>query len=299
MLGGEVGLREAEMVIAAMNSESDGFLCLEDLVKTMEGVPAAKSDREDNNAVIEGQNMKNDGIVTNNDTNVEGFCVRNLGYMERESEREGISKHLNALRQWCKPMIPDSIIFVGLWRLCYNVMHPLQGSSMASNLSRLPFQIRNVKLDFPHCDGHNVLDWIFKAEQFFVYYANDEADRLSIASAITLDFGPTAYECPRASLLKLNQTGTVGEYYKAFIGLANRVSGINNEALLDCFLSGLQTEIRRNVMTLSPSSLVKASCPDGMFGACTSSVVNVTLGGSTAPSCCPVLHGLSAVQAAI
>lgn len=142
-----------------------------------------------------------------------------------------------------------------------------------------------MKLDFPCCDGHNVLDWIFKAEQFFEYYAIDEVDRLSIASvhlendvvpwfqmmqrstpfhswhefieALILDFGPTAYECPLASLFKLNQTGTVGEYYKAFIGLVNHVSSINNEALLDCFLSGLQTEIRKDVMALSPPSLVK------------------------------------------
>lgn len=52
----------------------------------------------------------------------------------------------------------------------------------ASNSSRPPFQIRNVKLDFPCCDNHNVLDWIFKAKQFFDYYTTDEADRLSIAS---------------------------------------------------------------------------------------------------------------------
>ncbi|KOM58233.1 hypothetical protein LR48_Vigan11g126700 [Vigna angularis] len=147
----------------------------------------------------------------------------------------------------------------------------------ASNSSRSPFQIRNVKLDFPRCDGHNVLDWIFKAEQFFDYYATDEADRLAIALVhLENDIVPwfqmmqhstpfhswheftEAYECPRASLFKLNQTGTVGEYYKAFIGLANCVSRINNEALLDCFLSGLQTEIRRDVMALSPPSLVKA-----------------------------------------
>lgn len=33
-----------------------------------------------------------------------------------------------------------------------------------------PFQVRNVKLDFPCFDGTEVLQWIFKAEQFFNYY---------------------------------------------------------------------------------------------------------------------------------
>ncbi|WVZ23284.1 hypothetical protein V8G54_001828 [Vigna mungo] len=37
MLGVEVGLRETEMMIAAMDSEGDEFFCLEDLVKMMEG----------------------------------------------------------------------------------------------------------------------------------------------------------------------------------------------------------------------------------------------------------------------
>lgn len=164
---------------------------------------------------------------------------------------------------------------------------PFQGSSHgASNSLKPPFQVRNVKLDFPRFDGNNVMDWIFKAEQFFDYYATSEADRLTIASvhldndivpwfqmmqrsspfrswhafteALELDFGPSAYECPRASLFKLNQTGSVADYYKAFTALANRVSGLSNEALLDYFLSGLQDEIRRDVMALSPPSLVKA-----------------------------------------
>src|ERR1044072_2272678 len=44
------------------------------------------------------------------------------------------------------------------------------------------FQVRSVKLDFPRFDGNNVMDWIFKAEQFFDYYATPDADRLIIAS---------------------------------------------------------------------------------------------------------------------
>ncbi|KOM49519.1 hypothetical protein LR48_Vigan08g034600 [Vigna angularis] len=46
MLGGEVGLREAQMVIAAVDSDSDGFLCLEDWVKMMEGVEDARKESE-------------------------------------------------------------------------------------------------------------------------------------------------------------------------------------------------------------------------------------------------------------
>jgi hypothetical protein len=131
-----------------------------------------------------------------------------------------------------------------------------------------------------------VLNWIFKAEQFFDYHNTPDADRLVISSvhldqdvvpwfqmiqrsnpfrswqeftrALELDFGPSAYDCPRATLFKLAQTTSVTEYYREFNALANRVYGISNEAFLDCFLSGLQADIRRDVIALSPSNLPKA-----------------------------------------
>ncbi|GAU23503.1 hypothetical protein TSUD_39820 [Trifolium subterraneum] len=52
--------------------------------------------------------------------------------------------------------------------------------------SRPPFQVRNVKLEFPWFDGKHAIEWIFKAEQFFEYYGTPDADRLTIA-AVHLD----------------------------------------------------------------------------------------------------------------
>jgi hypothetical protein len=57
---------------------------------------------------------------------------------------------------------------------------------------------------------------------------------------------------------KLNQTGTVAEYYLQFTSLANRVYGLSNDALIDCFVSGLNADIRREVLIHTPTSLVKA-----------------------------------------
>ncbi|MCH84803.1 hypothetical protein A2U01_0005640, partial [Trifolium medium] len=150
-----------------------------------------------------------------------------------------------------------------------------ESSHGAMNSNRSPFQVRSVKLDFPRFDGKNVLNWIFKAEQFFDYHNTPDADRLVISSvhldqdvipwfqmiqrthpfrswqeftrALEMDFGPSAYDCPRATLFKLAQTTSVSEYYKEFNALANRVYGISNEAFLDCFLSGLQADIRRDL----------------------------------------------------
>ncbi|CAJ2678816.1 unnamed protein product [Trifolium pratense] len=152
--------------------------------------------------------------------------------------------------------------------------------------NRTSFKVQKVKLEFPRFDGTNVHEWIFKAEHFFEYYDTPDLDRLTISSvhldkdvvpwyqmmqqsrpftswveftrALELDIGPSIYECPRATLLKLTQTGTVAEYYLQFTSLANRVYGLSNDALIDCFISGLNAEIRRDVIVHTPISIVKA-----------------------------------------
>lgn len=93
-----------------------------------------------------------------------------------------------------------------------------------SSSSTPPFQVRNVKLDFPRFDGSEVLQWIFKAEQFFDYYQTPDAQRITIAAihfdkevvpwfqmlsranvftswvaftrALESEFGPSPYEVP-------------------------------------------------------------------------------------------------------
>ena len=152
--------------------------------------------------------------------------------------------------------------------------------------TRPPFQMRNVKLEFPRFDGTHAIEWIFKAEQFFEYYATPDADRLTIAAvhldqkvvpwyqmmqrtnpfqswqifarAIEVDFGPSVYECPRATLFKLTQKNTVNEYYMEFTSLANRVYGLSIEAMLDCFVSGLNPELQREVIAHTPPSIQRA-----------------------------------------
>nr|KYP73406.1 hypothetical protein KK1_006031 [Cajanus cajan] len=152
--------------------------------------------------------------------------------------------------------------------------------------TKQPFQVRNVKIDFPRFDGSDVLSWIFKAEQFFDFYDTPDEHRLTIAAvhldkevvpwfqmitrlqpfqswrhftkALELEFGPSPFECPRSTLFKLTQSASVNEYYMEFISLANRVCGLSTDALLDCFISGLKPEIKRDVLTQSPLSLLKA-----------------------------------------
>ncbi|XP_014519802.1 uncharacterized protein LOC106776848 [Vigna radiata var. radiata] len=159
-------------------------------------------------------------------------------------------------------------------------------ASFSSTMKAPPFQVRNVKIDFPRFDGSDVLQWIFKAEQFFEYYNTPDDQRLTIVAirldkevvpwyqmmartnpwvswtgftrALELEFGPSPYECPRSDLFKLMQTGSVQDYYVQFTALANRVHGVTSEALLDCFIGGLKLEIRRDVVAQSPTTLMRS-----------------------------------------
>jgi len=54
------------------------------------------------------------------------------------------------------------------------------------------------------------------------------------------------------------QIGSVNEYYLEFTALANRVHIEPPEALLDCFISGLKLDIRRDVVSQCPATLLRA-----------------------------------------
>lgn len=144
-----------------------------------------------------------------------------------------------------------------------------------------------MKLDVPLFDGSDAHGWIFKISQFFTYHHTPEEDRITIASfyldgpalawyqwmhrnqqivswtqfltALETRFAPTAYDDPRGKLFKLTQSTTVAAYLTEFEALANRLEGLSPSDLLSCFISGLKTEIRREILALRPSSLSQAA----------------------------------------
>lgn len=58
----------------------------------------------------------------------------------------------------------------------------IHSPSLGNSYTPPLFHVRNIKLEFPRFNGKNVLDWIFKAEQFFGYYNTPDPGRLTIAS---------------------------------------------------------------------------------------------------------------------
>ncbi|KAJ1415172.1 Chromo-like domain superfamily [Sesbania bispinosa] len=61
-----------------------------------------------------------------------------------------------------------------------------------------------------------------------------------------------------ADLFKLQQTGSVSDYYLKFMALANRSGGLSEEAVLNCFISGLNVDIKRDVVAMTPVNLLRA-----------------------------------------
>nr|KYP42804.1 hypothetical protein KK1_035786 [Cajanus cajan] len=103
-----------------------------------------------------------------------------------------------------------------------------------------------------HFDG-DVVPWFQILQRLAA--VNTWAD---LTRALESQFGPSPFDCPMSKLFKLQQSGSVSNYYLKFMSLANRSFGLNDEALLKCFMSGLNADIKRDVMALLPTSLLRA-----------------------------------------
>ncbi|XP_039120776.1 uncharacterized protein LOC120257362 isoform X2 [Dioscorea cayenensis subsp. rotundata] len=163
--------------------------------------------------------------------------------------------------------------------------HLLTEETACNQESHVP--IKSVRVDFPKFEGDDVLNWIFKAEQYFTYYHIPDPDRLELASihfdgpvvpwyqmltktcmvstwtelvtALEEDYGPTDYESPEFSLFRITQQESVTTYYHQFTALANRVNGVSSKALIACFIGGLKEDIQRDIIPLKPLTLPKAA----------------------------------------
>lgn len=142
------------------------------------------------------------------------------------------------------------------------------------------------KLVLQQFDGSNPLEWVFQAEQFFEHYSIAQGQRLAyvpcymsadalgwfqwmhqnhllsswteFTRALEIRFGPSSFENHQQALFKLQQSSTVADYQKEFERLCNRVNGLPQLAILDCFISGLKAEIQNELAILQPTSISQA-----------------------------------------
>ncbi|MCI00025.1 hypothetical protein A2U01_0021039 [Trifolium medium] len=103
-----------------------------------------------------------------------------------------------------------------------------------------PHKTPHLKLDLPRFQGTDPLGWIFKISQFFTYHNTPEEERITVAS-FYLD--GAALAC----------------YLSDFEALANRIVGLSPSDLLSCFVSGLKSETRREVLAQQPRDLSQAA----------------------------------------
>jgi len=71
-------------------------------------------------------------------------------------------------------------------------------------------------------------------------------------------FGPSAFKDVDGELAKIRQTSTVSEYQSRFEPLANRTSDWSERQLIGTFVEGLRPDIRREVKTYRPWTIVAA-----------------------------------------
>jgi len=103
---------------------------------------------------------------------------------------------------------------------------------------------RKVAITSIHFEG-KVLPWFQLLEK-----AYQVADWPLLSTAIQYN--------PRSDLFKLKQSFTVADYYASFTELANQSYGLDDSVLLDCFISGLIPELKREVISRAPHSLLQA-----------------------------------------
>lgn len=80
-----------------------------------------------------------------------------------------------------------------------------------------------------------------------------------MAKAVETQFGPSRFDSPRSRLFKLFQTTTATAYYTDFLVLSTRVEGMTDDAILDCFISGLKPTLRRDIRAHEPQTLIRAA----------------------------------------
>nr|ABD78322.1 polyprotein [Primula vulgaris] len=146
--------------------------------------------------------------------------------------------------------------------------------------------LRTIRLDFPKFYGENVVEWVYKANQFFSLYQTPETQRIKIANLhfegqplvwyqnleksdlisswdnlcdqMTKRFGENLNENPLDQLIKLKQRNSVKEYKSDFEIISNRVKDLSEEHKLTYFICGLKEEIGLTVKMLFPKSIETA-----------------------------------------
>lgn len=141
-------------------------------------------------------------------------------------------------------------------------------------------------MDIPRFDGSDPNSWIFHIGDFFKFHGTPDDIRLRIVSfhmdgpatawfqwakinniistwpafltSLREQFSSSLFSDPQGSLSKLTQTTTVVAFQALFEELMNQVRGIPEHLLINFFITGLKSDIRRELSISLPTSLMQA-----------------------------------------
>ena len=215
-------------------------------------------------------------------------------YMSSTDHRFGqLHQQVTELSKGKAPSTPTSASQADLGRVGEDGVETPQAHPSASNTSDLAAILKVLKVDVPHFNGQNVHNRVYTIEKFFSMHVVPPGLRLQVVgfhlddeatswyqwmdrngSLITWDkflvdlqecFGSSIYDDPLGHISKLTQTRCVSQFRVEFEVLMNRISGVSEHMLLNFFLWGLKTEIRRELLITPPQSLNDAMMKAQLF----------------------------------
>jgi hypothetical protein len=165
--------------------------------------------------------------------------------------------------------------------------HEAGGENSHAEERAAPFAHRHVKLNFPKFNGEeDPTVWVCRAEQFFRFQGTKEEDKTPLASfhlegeaqlwyqillrekreitwaefteGLFVRFGPNQFYDPFGELTKLQQEGSVKDYQAKFESLLSKIGTLSPAQQVSCFVSGLETSIKAEVLAGRPNNLSSA-----------------------------------------
>nr|DAD41876.1 TPA_asm: hypothetical protein HUJ06_016199 [Nelumbo nucifera] len=163
------------------------------------------------------------------------------------------------------------------------LMPQTTSSSSATNLS---ISVCPLRCEISHFDGSTPQNWIFQAKRYFNFHRTPNEQRIDIATffmtrqalswfqlmhhnqqlstwanlttTIEERFGPSSFVNHEAALFKLTQTSSVTDYQSCFETICNRIDDLSPQTILNCFISGLKSEIQRELAVVKPTTISSA-----------------------------------------
>jgi hypothetical protein len=132
-------------------------------------------------------------------------------------------------------------------------IHPVgcqERSNFFASMGRLKLQGLTLHPSI-HLEGEAIqwYDW-FEASHGMTW--------ATFVEGLLVRFGPSAFEDVDDELAKIRQTSSVSEYQSRFEHLANRARYWSERQLIGTFVEGLRSDIRREVKTYRPWTILAA-----------------------------------------